>query len=100
MTIRVIETDDASPAHEHRCMRCNEVFPCSHGPNCTAGKDVMPNIVTADGRGTREHCPQVPDWNWIRAYGDRMRAQGHIEAAHVAAKQAARAVTPDLRFRK
>lgn len=68
----------------HRCMRCNEVFACQHGPNCQAGQMVLPVIVSAGSYTTIEHCPPSPDWNWIRAYGDRMRAAGHIEATRVA----------------
>jgi hypothetical protein len=63
---------------QHRCMRCNETFDCEHGPLCEAKFDVRPMIArSVDGRITIEdHCPQSPDWNWIRAYGERMRAAG------------------------
>ena len=75
---------------QHRCGRCNEVFLCKHGPFCKAGAVVMPNIVNRDGTLT-EHCPLSPDWAWIRGYGDRMRAQGHIEAVRVFSQVAASA---------
>lgn len=83
--------EEAAPTREevrkmHRCGRCNESFDCQHGPNCQAGAVVMPNIINPDGRSFREHCPLKPDWEWIRAYGDRMRAGGHIEHAKVTAK--------------
>src|SRR6267142_2238005 len=85
----------------HRCGRCKEEFICPHGPMCSADYEVMPNVITPEGR-LKEHCPINPDWAWIRSYGDRMRAQGHIDAARakVRAEQAvAEAETAELRVR-
>ena len=31
--------------HEHRCMRCHQVFACFTPDDCTAGADVFPRIV-------------------------------------------------------
>lgn len=78
----------------HRCLRCYEEFPCPHDPNCAAEYSVLPRIVNASGELT-EHCPLAPDWDWVRAYGERMRAAAHIEAARVYARAAKRtALTP------
>lgn len=82
-------TDQHASIRQHRCMRCNQVFTCTHGPNCSAQFDVLPTVVFFDDSGkvaTRPHCPEKPDWGWIRDYGDRMRAQGHIEATKVFAQ--------------
>ena len=80
--------DEPPPPRSHRCGRCNERFACQHGPFCEAGDVVMPNIIQPDG-SIKAHCPLTPTWDWIRGYGDRMRAQGHIEHARVTAEQVA-----------
>lgn len=79
-----MKTETPQDTRTHRCMRCNEEFPCRHGPNCAADYSVLPNIVNLDGRGVTEHCPSNPDWNWIRAYGERIRATERERAAKIA----------------
>lgn len=56
--------------HKHRCMRCDEEFECQSSGLCGAGYNVLPKVVKPDST-MAEHCPAVPDWEWIRAYGKR-----------------------------
>ena len=77
----------AERVHKHKCMRCNEEFDCRTPLECQANYKVLPNIVTRGDDGQINilpHCPEKPDWEWIRGYGDRMRALGHIEMKRVA----------------
>lgn len=70
-----LRTEYVPSVKRHRCMRCNQIFDCEHGDGCAAKFDVLPVIANpSDPMHPREHCPRNPDWDWIRAYGKRMRA--------------------------
>jgi hypothetical protein len=62
----------------HRCRRCLEEFDCQNPSTCEAGPDVLPNVVR-DGKVER-HCPDAPDWDWIRARIERERGRQSAEA--------------------
>ena len=91
--------EDGNAPHRHRCMRCLEDFDCANVGQCVAKRDVLPKIVdmTIDPPNIRfrEHCPERPDWDWIRAYGKRQydqaladvqKAENQIKAAQAVAR--------------
>jgi len=70
-------------SHKHICMRCLESFDCRTPDACQAREMVLPNIVTQDEDGHVKidlHCPEKPDWEWIRGYGERMKVAGKLQA--------------------
>ena len=64
-------------AHKHRCMRCYEEFDCPNVGCCVSNYEVTPVIVDTKSANlqTYEHCPGQPDWDWIRGYRGRVRAE-------------------------
>ena len=76
MTIRQRILEKAKKDKQHRCMRCNEIFNCPAPDGCMANFDVLPIA------GWIAHqCPIQPDWDWIRAYGERRSEAAAREAA-------------------
>ena len=62
----------------HVCIRCDRAFLCPDSDTCKAGVNVSPRIFVK-GK-LMAHCPEHPDWNWIRAQiGEALRCDSGAE---------------------
>lgn len=62
----------------HVCIRCDRAFLCPDSDTCKAGVNVSPRLFVK-GK-LMAHCPEHPDWNWIRAQiGEALRCDSGAE---------------------